>query len=292
MKHVLKFAVCLGLVLLCTLLIPDISYAQTYGVVTGSSVNVRSSAEINDSNRLFQVNRGHVIEIIDIAGDFFRAHINDSRYVYISRDWVRISQTTGIVNEPFISVYNLPRQEGGEPISYLDLGAAVSALSTFEYWFGINYMGELAFIEKFHVEIPDFVELPQTRIPGHFTLADEIIEFAKQYIGTRYVWGGTTPNGFDCSGFMVYILRNFGISVNRVSRDQARNGVHVNRSDLQPADLVFFAATPGGTHITHVGMYIGGGYFIHSSTWNTGVIISSMYSSHNRPRFVTARRVI
>lgn len=294
LKSLLTKCAYIGLTALCTFLFSTTVYAATRAVVTGEVVNVRAYSEINDTNRLFQVRRGHTVEIVGVCGEFFRANINDSQNVYISRDWVKISETTGIINGP-LSIYDLPREEGGEPISALDYDDAVTVVSYFENWLGITYNGQLAFIENTYVSIPYFVELQPARLPGvssYGSLGEEIVAFAMQYLGTPYVFGGTTPRGFDCSGFVQYVLRNFNITVNRVSRDQARNGVHVDRGALQPADLVFFSASPGGGNITHVGMYIGGGQMIHASTWNTGVRLSDINSAYNHPRFVTARRVI
>jgi len=295
MKTLVKISVYIGLTFVSTLLLSTIAYADTRGTVTGGSVNVRAYAEINDSNRLFQVNRGHDIEIVGVDGDFFRANINGYENVYIAREWVTISETFGVLSFNSLNVYDLPREYGGEQIStVMYYMSSVVVVSHYGEWFGIIYNGELAFVERTHVIVPVFVELEVARIrlPGSATLGEEIVELALGYLGTRYVFGGTTPAGFDCSGFMQYVLRQFDVSVNRVSRDQARNGVQVSRSDLQPADLVFFAASPGGSRITHVGMYIGDGNFIHASTWNTGVRLSNIHSDYHRVRFVTARRVI
>ncbi|MCL2285925.1 MAG: C40 family peptidase [Firmicutes bacterium] len=293
MKSVLMKGVYIGLFVLCTLLFPTTVNAATRGVVTGEVVNVRAYSEINDTNRLFQVRRGHTVEILGVCGEFFRANINDSENVYISRDWVKISETQGTVNNS-LYVYNLPVEKGGERISHIYAETIVTVISVFENWFGIFYDGELVFVDKSYVDIPYFVELQtaHVRYTSSSTLGEDIVAFAKQYLGSPYLFGGTTPRGFDCSGFMQYVLRNFDITVNRVSRDQARNGTHVDRNALQPADLVFFSASPGGGNITHVGMYIGGGQMIHASTWNTGVRLSDINSTYNRPRFVTARRVI
>jgi cell wall-associated NlpC family hydrolase len=116
-----------------------------------------------------------------------------------------------------------------------------------------------------------------------------VVEMAMNYLGTPYRWGGVSPNGFDCSGFMIYLLSYFGVNLNRVSRDMARNGVFVNRNELCLGDLVFFAN--GGTrNIDHVGMYIGDGRFIHSSTYGTGVVIN--YVNNPWMNFITARRVL
>jgi len=298
MNSIIKKTVYIGFALLCILGFSTVVYGGTQGVVTGNRVNVRSYAEINDDNRLFQLDRGHVVEVLGTDGDFFRINVDENENVYISRGFVQISETYGIASSYVFYIYDIPRHMGGKPISNVGDGIAMTVTSVFEDWFGVSYMGELAFVEMSHLRIPYFAELPvaNIRLPStsisNTTLGEEIVDFAKQYLGARYVFGGTTPSGFDCSGFMLYVLSNFDISVNRVSRDQARNGVQVSRSELQHGDLVFFAASPGGSRITHVGMYIGSGSFIHSSTWNTGVIISDINSSHNSRRFVTARRVI
>jgi cell wall-associated NlpC family hydrolase len=124
-------------------------------------------------------------------------------------------------------------------------------------------------------------------------LASQIIANAKQYLGARYTWGGTSVNtGFDCSGFVYTVYKSVGITLNRSSRDQIRNGTIVSRNSLQPGDLVFFA-TSGGSRISHVGIYIGGGDFIHSSSsGRRGVVISSLNETYYNRTYVNACRVI
>ncbi|NLI92317.1 MAG: C40 family peptidase [Peptococcaceae bacterium] len=116
-----------------------------------------------------------------------------------------------------------------------------------------------------------------------------IVSTAKQYLGVRYVWGGTTPSGFDCSGFTKYVFAKNGITLPRISRDQYNVGKSVAFNNLQPADLVFFSMD--GDRITdHVGIYIGNGQFIQASSSN-GVMISSM-SSYWKSRYLGAKRVL
>lgn len=123
------------------------------------------------------------------------------------------------------------------------------------------------------------------------SLASQVVAYAKSFQGSPYVYGGTTPSGFDCSGFTSYVLRNFGISVNRTSSAQYSNGVAVSKANLQAGDLVFFTAS-GGSSITHVGLYIGNGQIIHASTASTGVIISDLNSSYYTKTYYGARRVL
>ncbi|MCM3764970.1 C40 family peptidase [Neobacillus niacini] len=114
--------------------------------------------------------------------------------------------------------------------------------------------------------------------------ADAIISYAKQFLGVPYVWGGSTPAGFDCSGFTSYVFRNAaGISLPRVSSDQQRVGTAVSLNDVQPGDLVF-----RGSPAYHVGIYIGGGLYIHAP--QTGDVVK--IAGFNPAKFTNARRVL
>mgnify|MGYP003365639508 CR=1 FL=1 len=114
---------------------------------------------------------------------------------------------------------------------------------------------------------------------------DSIIAYASSFLGTPYVWGGTSPNpGFDCSGFTQYVYKKFGISLGRTTYDQIKDGVEISRDQLQPGDLVFFG-TWDNPH--HMGMYIGNGMYIHAP--HTGDVIK--ISPVDRSDYLTARRV-
>ncbi|MCY6370241.1 NlpC/P60 family protein [Clostridium ganghwense] len=114
--------------------------------------------------------------------------------------------------------------------------------------------------------------------------SSEVVSYAMKFQGTPYVWGANGPNSFDCSGYVKYVYAHFGVRLPRVSRDQARVGTYVSRSNLQPGDLVFF----GKGRIHHVGMYVGNGCYIHAPRTGDVVKISSLSS---RSDYATARRV-
>ncbi len=117
-----------------------------------------------------------------------------------------------------------------------------------------------------------------------------IVTTAKKYIGVPYLWAGTTPAGFDCSGYTQYVFRQHGISLNRTTQTQYQQGSYVAKSDLQPGDLVFFQNTyrPG---ISHVGIYVGDGNFIHASS-SRGVVIQALSDAYWAPRYYGARRFL
>lgn len=117
----------------------------------------------------------------------------------------------------------------------------------------------------------------------------QVASYACQFVGSRYVWGGTTPDGFDCSGLVYYVYKQFGYTLNRVAADQASNGRHVEPSELQPGDLLCFYS--GSSYIGHVGIYIGNGQFVHASNSTTGVIISDL-AGYYVSRGYEARRII
>ena len=118
----------------------------------------------------------------------------------------------------------------------------------------------------------------------------EIVKYAKKYLGSKYVYGGSSPSGFDCSGFTSYVYKHFGYSLSRTSSGQASNGKSVSKSNLQQGDIVCFARSSGSKKIGHVGIYIGGGKFIHAANSRKGVITSNV--SGDGYYFVCARRII
>ncbi len=117
----------------------------------------------------------------------------------------------------------------------------------------------------------------------------QISQYALQFVGCPYSWGGRDPSGFDCSGFVYYVYQQFGITLNRVAQDQASNGRHVDASELQAGDILCFYS--GSSYIGHVGIYLGYGMFVHAQNSATGVVITEL-AGHYSDRGFEARRIV
>jgi len=121
----------------------------------------------------------------------------------------------------------------------------------------------------------------------------KLLEDAKYYHGGKYVWGGTTPQGFDCSGYVQYLYKKQNIDIPRTAYSQSKLGKTIPLNRLQKGDLVFFLTDKSrGIPITHVGIYIGEGKFIHAADKQRGVIVSSIMYGSYRNAFVTAKRLL
>lgn len=126
---------------------------------------------------------------------------------------------------------------------------------------------------------------------GQTSRTGEILQYAARYLHTPYIWGGTSPKGFDCSGFVQYVFKHYGYNLPRTAAAQASAGVRVAKSDLMAGDLVFFAMHGAG--IDHVGIYAGSGRFIHSSSPGSGgVVYSSLSASAYAKAYSGAQRII
>ena len=115
-----------------------------------------------------------------------------------------------------------------------------------------------------------------------------VVETARKYLGSKYVYGGSSPSGFDCSGFTSYVYKQHGVNLSRTAAAQSGNGVAVDKSNLQPGDLVFF----GKSGIGHVGIYVGGGNFVHAANSSKGVITSTLNSGYYCNNYSCARRIM
>lgn len=115
-----------------------------------------------------------------------------------------------------------------------------------------------------------------------------IVSTAQKFLGVQYVFGGTTPKGFDCSGLVQYVFKMNGVTIPRLADEQYKLGKKVNRNQLVAGDLVFFTTYEAGA--SHCGIYIGDGKFLHASSH--GVRIDSLDNEYWKPRFIGARKVV
>ncbi len=148
-----------------------------------------------------------------------------------------------------------------------------SVLEVLEGWVKISVDGTEGYVSDEYVDVryalAEAVEF--TPADAQSSLRTSIVEYALQFLGNPYVWGGSSlTRGTDCSGFTMSIYRNFGISLTHSSRAQANQGTAIAASQLRPGDLIFY----GGATINHVALYIGNGQIIHASDERTGIIIS------------------
>ena len=119
----------------------------------------------------------------------------------------------------------------------------------------------------------------------------ELSEFAESFVGTPYRWGGASPAGFDCTGFVMWVFSQFGVSLPHNEAGQLASGESVSADDLQPGDVLVFANTYR-RGLSHVGIYVGDGQFVHAANERTGVIVSALWDSYWGPRLVGAARAI
>lgn len=123
---------------------------------------------------------------------------------------------------------------------------------------------------------------------GAVSKGNEVVNYAYKFLGKPYVYGAAGPNAFDCSGLTQYVYNRFGIDLSRTTYTQVNQGIKVDRSNLRAGDLVFFN-TEGS--ISHVGIYIGNGEFIHAPRTGKPVMVSSLTDGYYAQKYATARRI-
>ena len=194
--------------------------------------------------------------------------------------------------------------------SQLSRGTVVTVKGVKNGWFKVAYKSYTGYI---HSDYLDIVRSTVTssrsldtgvssetseKVPSYSgnlsTLRSDLIEYAKKFLGVRYVSGGKSPSkGFDCSGFTSYVFKHFGYSLPASSAGQAGKGDSIKKADLIPGDLVFFAnPRVSSKRVGHVGIYIGDNSFIHASSPGDDVKIDSMTSSYYSRYYISSARII
>ena len=125
---------------------------------------------------------------------------------------------------------------------------------------------------------------------GSGLTGQQVVNFAKKFLGTPYKWGGTTPAGFDCSGFVYYVYNSLGYKMPRMIADMNKQGTYVSKANLKPGDVVIFQNTYA-SGLSHVGIYVGDGKFIHSPNSRSVVSYADLYSTYYTNHYYSARRI-
>ena len=244
-----------------------------YGEVNGTSVNMRKGPSTSYAS-VTKATKGDKAYIIGINNGWYKVIFQD-KICYIRSDYMDLTE---FPYENKDSAKSPLFFKGGK-----STGVAVSAAALKAAENPQPVQPEEKEEEK--VEIVEKEEVVEV------SLGDQIVAKAKTCLGVRYVWGGESMKGFDCSGLVYYVLKSVGYSSpNRSSSDQYKMGSYVSKSKLQPGDLVFFAGTYK-SGISHVGIYIGNGQFIHAPQSGDVVKISDLNSSYYKEHYYGARRI-
>ena len=232
-----------------------------YGKVTGNSVSLRTGPSTSYS-RIVTANKGDRCYIIGLNQGWYKV-IFGSHICYIRSDYLELTEIP-YENKDSSNSPKFFRQ--GKSTGIPPSAAALNGSSD------TNSSGNTT-----------------TGTPTNVT-GQQILSKAQQYLGTPYVYGGASPAGFDCSGFVYYVLKSFGFSPYRTPADQYKQGTFVAKENLQPGDIVFFANTYG-SGISHVGIYAGNGQFIHSPNSRSVVSYSDLSSGYWANHYYGARRM-
>ncbi len=212
--------------------------AATTGFAAGDVINVRQVPAM-DASIVGELYLADPVRVLNTQGSWCKVEIGDT-IGYVHKDLIVFDRSE--VPEPIVVPDPTPSTSSGRNSS--------STSST----------------SQTRTSTPS---VPTTSSAGS-SMGAQVVAYAKNFIGVPYVWGGSTPSGFDCSGFVQYVYRHFGVSLPRTTYSQVAMGRSVARADLAPGDLVFFRSAG------HVGIYVGGETYIHAPQTGRTISIDSM----------------
>ncbi len=192
----------------------------------------------------------------------------------------------GIVTASLLNLRQQPNTSSAI-LAQIPNGRTMSVESISSGWGKVTYNGIAGYVSAQYINIMQG-EMP-SRSDAVTSKGQAVVELAKQYLGTPYVYGGSSPGGFDCSGFVYFIYKQMGVTLNRVAADQMTNGTWVAANNLQPGDIVGFANRNG--YVNHVGIYAGNGMMIHSPQTGDVVKYESIVTGNYSLRLVCGRRI-
>ena len=295
--------------------------ASSSGYINGDYVRFRTGPSTSYTI-IGTYSKGKSLTITGTSGDWTKCNI-DGKDGFVYTQYVKQGSTTSVVDSSvsaspnpvesktisatetssvssavtkagYISGNNVRFRKGpsldAEIIGEFCYANAVTITGTSGDWTAVSANGKTGYVYSQYVKEGTYQSPASTSSASSSANGQAVVDYAMQYLGYPYKWGGKDPStGFDCSGFVYYVYSHFGVTLNRIAQDQASNGTHVDSSSLQPGDILCFYS--GSNYIGHSGIYIGDGKFIHSATSSTGVIITEL-SGYYSTRGFEARRIL
>lgn len=228
-----------------------------YGKVTGSGVNIRSGA-------------GTAYRAVAVASKGSKCYI-----IGLNNGWYKVifGSAIGYIRSDYVELTEIPyeNQDSSNSPKFFRLGKSTGVAPSAAALKGNSTTGS-------------------SNTPAGSATGAQILAEAQKYLGTPYVYGGASPAGFDCSGFVYYVFRSNGYSISRTIATMYKQGTHVDKKDLQPGDIVIFQNTYK-SGISHVGIYVGDGKFIHSPSSGKVVSYADLYSDYYTSHYYGACRI-
>ena len=289
-----------------TAIAPSNTVTSTTGtagtVKCSSSVNLRSEANTS-SSILAELKNGTAVTVVSTANGWCKVTYS-GKTGYIKQDYVsttgsasnNTSASTGtaaVVKCSSTVNFRSAASTSSTILGELKNGTAVTVLSTSNGWSKVSYAGTTGYISAdYLVTASSGTAISPSNTAASVSISakrQSVLNYAAQFLGVPYVYGGSTPSGFDCSGFTSYVFKNTVGSIPRVAQAQYDATTRVSRDDLLPGDLVFFGSSTSS--ISHVGIYVGSNQFIHAPSTGDVVKYSSLTGSY-ATRYQGAGRVI
>lgn len=258
-------------------------------VVESGNLNVRSDADAGASI-VGKMSNLAACEILDEVNGWY--HITSGEVEgYVSKDFIATgihakllgtenAYTRAVVLTDGLNVRSAA-SETADIVTQVGKGQELEVIQVQNGWVACALNTDTVYVKEEFVEVKDglntAVTLAQLRYGKDVSeVRVELCEYALQFVGNPYVWGGTSlTKGADCSGFVLSVYKNYGHKLSHSSRAQINEGTEISYKDAQPGDLLFYGSSR--SNISHVAIYIGGGQIVHANDEKTGIIVSNAY---------------